>query len=83
MKQALAPGSQDYGGWQQWRPIYAVLGLYFMDGSCKASANVWAMKDTGLGMIRAKRLNPFELFMPHGCKDKKGIQAMLKKDLRI
>jgi quinone-modifying oxidoreductase subunit QmoC len=31
----------------------------------------------------AKRLNPFELFKGHDCKDKKGIHAMLKKAKEI
>ena len=59
------------------------LALYFKDGFMQGIRNAWVMKDIGLGMMRAKRLNPLELFKPHGCKDKKGIHAMLKKAYEI
>jgi quinone-modifying oxidoreductase subunit QmoC len=59
------------------------LGLYFKDGFVQGIKNALAMKDIGLGMIKAKRLNPFELFTAHGCKDKQGIHAMLKKAREI
>jgi quinone-modifying oxidoreductase subunit QmoC len=39
----------------------------------------WAMRGIGLGLYKAGRLNPFELFGGHACKDRNGIQAMLKK----
>ena len=41
------------------------------------------MQSVGLGMVKAKRLNPMELFGGHGVKDKKGIHAMLKKAREI
>lgn len=59
------------------------LGLYFKDGFSQGIKNAMAMKDVGLGMLKAKRLNPFELFSPHGCKDRRGIHAMLKKAREI
>ncbi|GBL45526.1 CoB--CoM heterodisulfide reductase subunit C [Sulfuriferula multivorans] len=55
------------------------LGLYFKDGFKQGIINGLAMKDVALGLLKAKRLNPFELFKAHGCKDQKGIHAMLKK----
>ena len=45
--------------------------------------NALAMTSVGIGMIKARRLSPFELFKPHGCKDRKGIHAMLKKAYEI
>ena len=59
------------------------LGLYFKDGLKQGIRNALAMKNIGLGMLKAKRLNPLELFKPHGCKDKKGIEAMLRKAREI
>ena len=59
------------------------LGLYFKDGFGQGIKNALAMKQVGLGLWKAKRLNPFELFSPHGCKDKNGIHAMLKKAREI
>jgi quinone-modifying oxidoreductase subunit QmoC len=59
------------------------LGMYFKDGFGQGIKNAMAMKDVGLGMLKAKRLNPFELFAPHGVKDKAGFQAMLKKAREI
>jgi len=38
-----------------------------------------AMQAVAIGLLKAKRLNPFELLGGHKCKDQKGIQAMLKK----
>ncbi len=37
------------------------------------------MQSIALGLVKAGRLNPLELFGGHKCKDQKGIQAMLKK----
>lgn len=59
------------------------LGLYFKDGFASGIKTALAMKDVGLGMLKAKRLNPLELLKPHGCKDTKGIHAMLKKAREI
>jgi quinone-modifying oxidoreductase, subunit QmoC len=55
------------------------LGLYFRDGFVQGVKNAWAMRRIGFGMLKAKRLNPFELLKGHECKDKAGIQRMLKK----
>ena len=59
------------------------LGLYFKDGFVQGIKNSLAMQKIGIGMLLAKRLNPLELFVSHGCKDKKGIAAMLKKAREI
>ncbi|TCV89547.1 4Fe-4S dicluster domain-containing protein [Sulfurirhabdus autotrophica] len=59
------------------------LALYFKDGFSQGIKNALAMKDAGLGLLKAKRLNPFEIFGGHGCKGKKGIHAMLKKAQEI
>ena len=59
------------------------LGIYFRDGLIQGIRNAWAMRNIGIGMLLAKRLNPFELFFPHRCKDRKGIHAMLKKAHQI
>jgi quinone-modifying oxidoreductase subunit QmoC len=59
------------------------LGLYFKDGFVQGIKNALAMQSIGLGMMKAKRLNPFELFGGHACKDQKGIQAMLRKAREI
>ncbi|MBA3904104.1 MAG: heterodisulfide reductase [Rhodocyclaceae bacterium] len=59
------------------------LGLYFKDGFVQGIKNALAMQSIGLGMMKARRLNPFELFGGHACKDQKGIQAMLRKAREI
>ncbi|MBI3935457.1 MAG: 4Fe-4S dicluster domain-containing protein [Betaproteobacteria bacterium] len=55
------------------------LGLYFKDGLVSGIKKAWALRNIGLGMLLAKRLNPFELIRGHECSDKAGIQKMLKK----
>jgi quinone-modifying oxidoreductase subunit QmoC len=55
------------------------LGLYFKDGLLQGIKNAWAMRNIGLGMLLAKRLNPFELFREESCKDQDGIRKMLAK----
>ena len=59
------------------------LGLYFNDGLMAGIKKGWAMRNIGLGLLKAGRLNPLELFKGHKCKDQKGIQAMLKKAAEI
>jgi len=59
------------------------LGLYFMDGLASGIKQAWAMRNVGLGLLFAKRLNPLELLKGHECKDKAGIQRMLKKAYEI
>jgi quinone-modifying oxidoreductase subunit QmoC len=55
------------------------LGLYFKDGLVQGIKNAWAMRNIGLGMLLAKRLNPLELLHEETCKDQEGIRKMLKK----
>ena len=59
------------------------LGMYFKDGFGQGVKNAMAMQSVGLGMVKAKRLNPMELFGGHGVKDKAGFHAMLKKAREI
>ena len=59
------------------------LGLYFKDGFAQGVRNGMAMQAVALGLLKAKRLNPFELFGGHKCRDQKGIQAMLAKAYEI
>ncbi|MEN6629624.1 MAG: 4Fe-4S dicluster domain-containing protein [Sulfuricella sp.] len=59
------------------------LGMYFKDGFGQGIKNAMAMQSVGLGMVKAKRLNPMELFGGHGIKDKSGFHAMLKKAREI
>ena len=59
------------------------LALYFKDGIVAGIRNALSMKAIGLGMLRAGRLNPFEFFKGHECRDKAGIQRMLKKAREI
>jgi len=58
-------------------------GLYFMNGFGEGIKMALKMKDVGLGMMKAKRMNPFEFFGGHTCKDKSGFQAMVKKAQEI
>ena len=55
------------------------IGLYFRDGLVAGVRKGWSMRNIALGLLKAGRLNPFELFRGHDCKDKKGIHAMLQK----
>ena len=43
----------------------------------------WTMRNVAFGLLKAKRLNPFELIGGHRCKDRKGVAAMLKKAREI
>ena len=58
-------------------------GLYFRNGLLAGIKQGWVMRNVALGLVLAKRLNPFELFGGHRCKDQKGIAAMLKKAREI
>jgi quinone-modifying oxidoreductase, subunit QmoC len=55
------------------------LSIYFKDGFSQGIKNSLAMQSVGLGMMKAKRLNPMEILGGHGIKDKSGFSAMLKK----
>jgi quinone-modifying oxidoreductase subunit QmoC len=59
------------------------LGLYFKDGLVAGIKKGWSMRIVAFGLLKAGRLNPFELFGGHRCKDQKGIAAMLKKAREI
>ncbi len=55
------------------------LSLYFMNGFVEGIKTSMKMQKIGLGMLLTKRLSPFEIFKGHGCKDAKGLQAILAK----
>jgi quinone-modifying oxidoreductase subunit QmoC len=64
--------------------VKLTVGLYFKDSDGKFNLGAGIkkaleMKDIALGLVKAGRLNPFELFGGHKCKDQSGIHAMLKK----
>jgi quinone-modifying oxidoreductase subunit QmoC len=56
---------------------------YFRNGIGPGIKEAMAMKDIGLGMLKAKRLNPMELLGGHGLKDVKGFHAMVAKAKEI
>ena len=56
-----------------------VLHVYFRGGLLAGVRKFWDMRATGLKLLLAGRMNPFELLFPHQCEDRKGIHAMLKK----
>ena len=59
------------------------LAMYFKDGFVQGIKNALAMQSIGLGLVKAGRLNPMELFGGHKCKDKSGIQKMIAKAREI
>ena len=59
------------------------LKLYFMDGFSTGVKKTLEMKNTGLGMFRTKRLDPFALISHKGVKDPKQLQSMLQKAQEI
>lgn len=59
------------------------LQLYFMNGFAEGVKTSLKMKDIGLGMWKAKRLSPMEILGGHGCKDTKGLHAILEKASQI
>jgi heterodisulfide reductase subunit C2 len=59
------------------------LGLYFKDGFVAGLRKGWEMRGVGLGLLKARRLNPLELLRGHRCRDRKGIAAMLAKAQQI
>ena len=59
------------------------LAMYFKDGFGQGIKNDMAMQGVGLGLMKAKRLNPMELLGGHSCSDKSGIQKMLAKAREI
>jgi quinone-modifying oxidoreductase subunit QmoC len=59
------------------------MGLYFKDGFAAGVKEGLKMKNVALGLLKARRLNPFELFGGHKCKDQAGIHRMLAKAREI
>jgi quinone-modifying oxidoreductase subunit QmoC len=59
------------------------LSLYFMNGFVNGIKTSLKMQKVGLGMLKTKRMSPFEFFGGHSCKDSKGLQAALKKAREI
>jgi quinone-modifying oxidoreductase subunit QmoC len=57
--------------------------LYFMNGFGAGIKKALEMAPVGLAMFKAKRLNPFGLFVHKGIKDKKGLDAILAKAREI
>ena len=59
------------------------LSMYFKDGFVQGIKNAMAMQSIGLGLVKAGRLNPMELFGGHKCKDSSAIQKMIAKAREI
>ena len=59
------------------------LALYFKDGFIQGIKNSLAMQAAGLGLLKAKRLNPMEIFGGHKCKEQDGIHRMIAKAREI
>lgn len=59
------------------------LALYFKDGLVSGIKTAMGMQSIGLGMVKAGRLNPMEIFGGHGLKDLKGFQAIVAKAREI
>ena len=63
--------------------LQLTLGLYFRDGFVAGIKKGWSMRRVALRLLKAGRLNPFELLSGHRCADRRGIGAMLEKARRI
>ncbi len=59
------------------------LKMYFKDGFVQGIKNSLAMQGVGLGLMKAGRLNPMELFGGHKTKDLSGMQKMIAKAREI
>ena len=59
------------------------LSMYFKDGFVQGIKNALAMQSIGLGLVKAGRLNPMELFGGHKCKDSDAIKRMMAKAREI
>jgi quinone-modifying oxidoreductase subunit QmoC len=55
------------------------ISVYFREGFLSGVKKMWTLRNVGRGLFFAKRLNPMELFVSHGCKDKDGLRRALKK----
>ena len=59
------------------------LAMYFKDGFVQGIKNALAMQSIGLALVKAKRLNPMELFGGHKCRDPGSIHKMIAKAREI
>ncbi|MDP2751146.1 MAG: 4Fe-4S dicluster domain-containing protein [Rhodocyclaceae bacterium] len=59
------------------------LAMYFKDGFVQGIKNSLAMQGIGLGLMKAKRLNPLEILGGHSCQDVAGIHKMVAKAREI
>lgn len=59
------------------------LSHYFRDGFVRGIRNALAMKDIGMGMMKAGRINPMELFGGHRLQDLEGFHAIVAKAREI
>jgi quinone-modifying oxidoreductase subunit QmoC len=59
------------------------IGLYFKDGLVAGLKKGWEMRFVALGLLKAGRLNPLEIFGGHKVKDTRGLAAMLSKAREI
>jgi quinone-modifying oxidoreductase subunit QmoC len=60
------------------------MSLYFMNGFGDGVKNALKNKSIGQAMMKTKRMNPAEMFGGgHGCKDAKGLQAIVAKAREI
>jgi quinone-modifying oxidoreductase subunit QmoC len=59
--------------------LMLTMKLYFKDGLAAGIRKGLEMKHVALGLIKAGRLNPFEILGGHSVKDKSGFAAMLAK----
>jgi quinone-modifying oxidoreductase, subunit QmoC len=59
------------------------LKLQFKDGFGQGIKNAMAQQQLGMGMMKAKRMNPLEFFGGHKCKNLSDVQKMLNKAQEI
>jgi quinone-modifying oxidoreductase subunit QmoC len=59
------------------------LGHYFRNGFAAGIKEAMAMQSIGMGMMKAKRINPMELFGGHKLKDLSGFHAIVAKAKEI
>jgi quinone-modifying oxidoreductase subunit QmoC len=59
------------------------LAMYFKDGFMQGIKNLLAMQSVGLGLVKAKRLDPMEILGGHKCKDQAGLRNMIAKAQEI
>lgn len=59
------------------------LWVYFRGGLVDGVKKAWSMRRVGLGMLKAGRLNPLEIFGGHEVQDRKSFEAMLAKAAQI